>query len=652
MKVKHRIKYCVAIVTFLMVAGGVGVAIWSPAMNIEPTQAYITEEYLREYNSRDDLIYGLNDSNNEAYFENVRSNESDGVRYYDSRDHYGVRTKNQHSEGICGIYSMTTTLEYAIAERYNENIEVSPKHLDYQLVKAETAYKDSGVRNAYFDRYADAHPEYGDRELGKGSAQYLMLFGLANPFAIMSEGDFTRALKANDSRINSINRYEDIWGLDGHNEWLDEGRYTVKQDFAAMNNPENTKYVVTGMGLIRYPYYGSRDDRDDVIETIKNTVKMYGAVDITAHIDVDNCAYERQIDGRSRYTLIDRGSSCDAETNHGMVIVGWDDDWWYYDGETRKTGAFILQNSWGEGENDKMKWYLGYDSRFSGVYFDSIERYDDYSHYYGVFDYRDQIVVEPEQDEYIFDFAVEGGDKKIKGFTFNEHNNSYEYKIYLADDVTKGDFTEIGTFESEVGMDRYAFNDEVIVNGDYAIKLKRTDGSNISDTERKVSIMNTMADDIWTLKIDGSNGEVRTKNCKVNNGRCSVVLDSDVLIREGYSFRGYADSASATKAEYQPGDTIVLTGNKNLYAVWTNNYDPTGEEDPSIDDDNDDDIFVPSTSAMISDSSAPQTGVNVEYAEHTDGSDDVLSCVSLTLVAAILFGVGVKSRNKTHRRFD
>ena len=47
--------------------------------------------------------------------------------------------------------------------------------------------------------------------------------------------------------------------------------------------------------------------------------------------------------------------------------------------------------------------------------------------------------------------------------------------------------------------------------------------------------------------------------------------------REGYTFKGWADSAAATAAQYQPGDAIVVNhadSPKTIYAVWEKNDSP------------------------------------------------------------------------------
>ena len=47
-----------------------------------------------------------------------------------------------------------------------------------------------------------------------------------------------------------------------------------------------------------------------------------------------------------------------------------------------------------------------------------------------------------------------------------------------------------------------------------------------------------------------------------------LTLGTDVPVREGYTFLGWATSAAADAAQYQPGDPFVTDEDTTLYAVW------------------------------------------------------------------------------------
>lgn len=63
----------------------------------------------------------------------------------------------------------------------------------------------------------------------------------------------------------------------------------------------------------------------------------------------------------------------------------------------------------------------------------------------------------------------------------------------------------------------------------------------------------------------GSNAPTAIKKAKTV---ASVVIPTTKPIRSGFIFRGWAESASATKAEYIVGDNYTKRSNVTLYAVW------------------------------------------------------------------------------------
>lgn len=63
-----------------------------------------------------------------------------------------------------------------------------------------------------------------------------------------------------------------------------------------------------------------------------------------------------------------------------------------------------------------------------------------------------------------------------------------------------------------------------------------------------------------------------------NTGTVTFTVSSAIPAREGYNFKGWADSATATTAWYQPGGTIAVKHEdspKTVYAVWQSNTPPT-----------------------------------------------------------------------------
>lgn len=599
MKIRHRLRYYAVLGAVSVAVGMVGAVGLRIAEDTKSVNAQESEDSQADYlldheeaESRSLILGEIEEENNYQYSDiEVPVLEAAGSlpAKYDLRDEYAVRQKDQHTEGMCWLYSSVTALEYSLAKKY-ENYEVSVKHLDYMTIDAGDVYKQAGKTNVYFDRYMNAGG-YHRWSLGTSGAASELIYSVLNPLAIVSESDFTNVLKNNDSRLATIGRYEDIWSLDNKDDILQKNgegypSYIEKQDFDKVNDPSKVKYIVTGARLGGYSFDESRTAEDSVVKAVKGIIDDYGAVKISTFGTsdrFDNCSDKKTVDGRSVYTFIvdnrvvredpnDPESEIlyECKANHGMTIVGWDDDWEYeYNGETKR-GAFILQNSWGEKEYDKSKWHLSYTSDLpSLLYFDSVEKYNDYDRYYGVEDYREQ-TIEPASDEYVFEFSLDGSEE-IEAFVFSELYGAYEYDVYVSDTGKAGDFKKDGKFNSVAGIAKYEFNNEYEITSDYAIKMKRVNGKTISDADRTRGTMNVMSDKIWALNIDNGGDKTR-ETCRLNGNSCSVKIPTGAPIRAGYYFLGYADTANATTAKYQSGDTVMLSASKTIYAVWAPIY--------------------------------------------------------------------------------
>lgn len=87
---------------------------------------------------------------------------------------------------------------------------------------------------------------------------------------------------------------------------------------------------------------------------------------------------------------------------------------------------------------------------------------------------------------------------------------------------------------------------------------------------------NTTLYAVWykTLKLtynaNGGSGAPAVQSKDVYSS-AAFTISATLPTRDGYTFLGWADSASATVAAYQPGGTITITANKTIYAVWQAN---------------------------------------------------------------------------------
>ena len=104
-----------------------------------------------------------------------------------------------------------------------------------------------------------------------------------------------------------------------------------------------------------------------------------------------------------------------------------------------------------------------------------------------------------------------------------------------------------------------------------------------------------------SFNLNGGDGTIESLTCdiNVNNQTCTARIPEEVPNRDGYTFLGWADSANATTAVYQGGDTITLSADRIIYAVWgeiDDEEEPGGDESGN-DNTDEEDLPVPNTGA-------------------------------------------------------
>lgn len=101
-----------------------------------------------------------------------------------------------------------------------------------------------------------------------------------------------------------------------------------------------------------------------------------------------------------------------------------------------------------------------------------------------------------------------------------------------------------------------------------------TDDTVLADTYELDVDFYVIATSIYTLSfnMNGGIGVIDDLTCTVNglNEPCIVTVPNTVPTRTDYNFLGWADTADATvaNANYVAGNTITLSGDKTIYAVW------------------------------------------------------------------------------------
>ena len=84
----------------------------------------------------------------------------------------------------------------------------------------------------------------------------------------------------------------------------------------------------------------------------------------------------------------------------------------------------------------------------------------------------------------------------------------------------------------------------------------------------------------YTVSYD-ANGGSNAPGTQTKTENVALTLASTIPAREGYTFRGWATTPTATTADYQPGESYTANATVTLYAVWekesyTVSYDANG----------------------------------------------------------------------------
>ena len=79
-----------------------------------------------------------------------------------------------------------------------------------------------------------------------------------------------------------------------------------------------------------------------------------------------------------------------------------------------------------------------------------------------------------------------------------------------------------------------------------------------------------------TFNANGGSSAPATQICE--GVSCTATIPNTTPTRNGYRFLGWSESSTAINASYQPGDTITLSSDKTLYAIWQGIFNLTIEK--------------------------------------------------------------------------
>ncbi|WP_244971328.1 lectin like domain-containing protein [Vallitalea guaymasensis] len=250
----------------------------------------------------------------------------------------------------------------------------------------------------------------------------------------------------------------------------------------------------------------------DNFETIKDTVKNYGGVHTSIYWEYRDVENEKYYN-KNTYSLNYNGKE---ETNHDVVIVGWDDE---YPKENfiiqpDEDGAFICKNSFGTDFGEEGYFYISYYDAYIGkqnMVYSKIEDNDNYDKIYQA-DWLGLVgKLGFNTDTGYFSNVYETGNQQeeLKAVSFYTTGINSKYEVYLVENFTgKDDLKNMIFLES--GFREYS--------GYYTINLKQPI---TLDKNKKFAVIVKMTtpgtkfpiaaefdrDVKWLGKVDLSDGE-------------------------------------------------------------------------------------------------------------------------------------------------
>lgn len=195
-------------------------------------------------------------------------------------------------------------------------------------------------------------------------------------------------------------------------------------------------------------------------EKIKEAVFLYGGVQTSLYFALDN------IMSRSGFYNMEQQAYCYIGTqkpNHEVVIVGWDDNYpkENFSVNVEGDGAFLCQNSWGDGFGDGGYFYVSYYDTNIGshnIVCTNIEDTDNYDKIYqsDLCGWVGQIGFQKES-VYGANVYTAGGKESLAAVGFYAIGKNTEYSVYLARDFKDADSLKRGEKIAEGSFNNAGF---------------------------------------------------------------------------------------------------------------------------------------------------------------------------------------------------
>ena len=232
--------------------------------------------------------------------------------------------KNQSSFGLCWMYATAATAETYVAKNYGSIFDISELH-------------GAIFKSALLDKY-NTNIGYYYGEYNSGGA-----FSMAAQYFTNWNEPVYSDYKWNSTIDDSLCSQDQFWGVgaEGDLETIENDKVDMNERFLR----HKSLFNVTGMEYIS----------NDKI-SIKNAVQTYGSVyariTVGTNVDFDE-SKDRAMYGEDKTTV------------HGVVIVGWDDDFsktnFSSELQPKHDGAWLAKNSWGSSSTNSGYLWISYE---------------------------------------------------------------------------------------------------------------------------------------------------------------------------------------------------------------------------------------------------------------------------------------------------
>lgn len=322
--------------------------------------------------------------------------------------------RNQGELGVCWAYSAMDVITTSNKKEFGKEYTLSPNYYNYYSAK---------------DGFSDAANPYGLRMLnGGGNSWSVYLQGMLGNVGTLEE-TFPTPQKLAANQAISI------------------------QDFQEKKAQKSPVYIeeIANIPGISYNNYTKLKQAQKVTE-MKGKIYKYGAIDFSYQSGtVNNKKYFNKENNSSYVPIRDVGTDLVPKygndwlvTDHGIVIVGWDDLYskTNFNIQPENDGAFLMKNSWGNGQGDgRGYFYLSYEDAYiltsqnnfvdtKMTAFDSAKSYtnDNRTHY--------TALSSKTRDVYLANvYSTKEKAENLEAVSFSSEQNGLNYEVYYYDDA-------------------------------------------------------------------------------------------------------------------------------------------------------------------------------------------------------------------------